>query len=47
MNIQEYSCFPHAENVASSQAYKYRPPQMENGNKKEQVNYTYYYPNSP
>ena len=35
------------ENVASSQAYKYRPPQMENGNKKEQVNYTYYYPNSP
>ena len=35
------------ENLACSQAYKYRPPQMQNGNKKEQVNYTYYYPNCP
>jgi hypothetical protein len=30
-----------------SEANKYRPPQMQNGNKKEQVNHTYYYPNSP
>jgi hypothetical protein len=31
------------ESLACSQAYKYKPPQMQNGNKKEQVNYRYYY----
>ena len=34
------------ENLACSQAYKYKQPQIQNGNKKEQVNY-YYHPNSP
>ena len=28
-------------------ACKFNPPQMQNGNKKEQVNYTYYFPKSP
>lgn len=34
------------ENLACSQSYKYKPPKMQNGSKKEQV-YFDYYPNSP
>ena len=35
------------EGLPCSEANKFKPPQMQNGNRKEQVNYTYYYPNSP